>query len=67
MHFSFNNVCLLGTSKLGFLTNKINKTNECLSSYSNFLREMLICALRAQDKDLKIELNNKYCIEKISF
>jgi len=25
--------------------------------------EMLICALRAQDKDFKIELNNKYCIE----
>jgi len=29
--------------------------------------EMLTCALRTQDKDFKIELNNKYCIGKISF
>jgi len=28
---------------------------------------MLICALRAQGKDLKIEFKNKYCIENISF
>jgi len=28
---------------------------------------MLTCALTAQDKDLKIELKNKYCIEKIKF
>jgi len=27
---------------------------------------MLICALRAQDKDLKIELKNK-CCNKLSF
>ena len=31
------------------------------------LREMLTCARRVQDKYLKIELNNKYCIENISF
>jgi hypothetical protein len=31
------------------------------------IREMLTCALRAQDKNLKIEINNKYCIENISF
>jgi len=28
---------------------------------------MLTCALRVQDKDLKIEFKNKYCIENISF
>jgi len=32
---------------------------------------MLICAaqdtLKAQDMDLTIEINNKYCIENISF
>jgi len=27
---------------------------------------MLTCSLRAQDKDLKIELKNKCCIEKIT-
>ena len=28
---------------------------------------MLTCALWAQDKDLTIELNNRYCIGNISF
>jgi len=30
-------------------------------------KEMLTCVLRAQDKNLKIEWNNKYCIENINF
>jgi len=30
-------------------------------------RKMLTCALGAQDKDLKVELKNKCCIENISF
>jgi len=29
--------------------------------------ELLTCALRAQDKNLKIKFKNKYCIENISF
>jgi len=35
---------------------------------SDVFRKMLTCALRvrAQDKDLKMELKNKYCIENIS-
>jgi len=28
---------------------------------------MLTCALRTQDKDLKIKFKNKYCIENINF
>jgi len=28
---------------------------------------MLTCALRTRDNDLKIEINNKYYIENISF
>jgi len=28
---------------------------------------MLTCALKTRDEELKIELNNKYCIEKTSF
>jgi len=31
------------------------------------IREMLTSILRARNEDLKIELNSKYCIEKISF
>lgn len=34
---------------------------------TNNLRKMLIYTLRVEDKDLKIELNNKYYIDKISF
>jgi len=28
---------------------------------------MLTCVLRAQDKDLEVELKNKCCIENINF
>jgi hypothetical protein len=38
-----------------------------ITKLSFVCREMLTCALRAQDNDLKTKLNNKYCIEKISF
>lgn len=37
-----------------------------LNRDNNFWK-MLTCALRLQDKDLKIEVKNKYCIEKQNF
>jgi len=40
---------------------KVEKSNHTIF----YIWEMLT-ALRAQNKDLKIELNNKYCIKKIS-
>ena len=32
-----------------------------------YFRKMLTCIFRAQDNDLKIEVKNICCIEKISF
>jgi len=45
----------------------VTTENRWMNLKENVKIELLTCALRAQDKNLKIKFKNKYCIENISF